>query len=55
MQDFTKREIILGIVGFLAAVALTIFSVYAVIDRFVLNHDDPLIRAGGLKPSQQAK
>lgn len=55
MEDFSRRTITLSVIGLLVAAILTIAGVYAIIDQFVVNHNDPIQKAGGLKPSQKTK
>jgi hypothetical protein len=43
------------VIGTVILVTATIWGTIAVIDRFVLVHNpnDPLVKAGGLKPGQE--
>jgi hypothetical protein len=52
MGDLSKREVVTIIVGIVVAVTLMIWGTVAVLNHFVLNSDDPLAKAGGLKPEQ---
>jgi hypothetical protein len=55
MEEFSKRKIVVFALGLLLAGALTVAGTYEIINRFVINHDDPLTRAGGIAPDQKAK
>jgi hypothetical protein len=54
--ELGKRTIVLIILAMIAAAALTIEGTYLVLKIFVLdNPNDPLTKAGGLSPDQNAK
>jgi hypothetical protein len=54
VENLSKRELVALGIGAFILVAVTIWGTVAVIDRYVLvrSPDDPLVRAGGLKPEQ---
>ncbi len=54
LEGLTKRDIVIAIIGIIAALALTLEGTYYGLHRFVLDHpNDPLAKQGGLKPEQQ--
>jgi hypothetical protein len=53
--DFSKRTILLFVVGAIAATAITVELTYFVLQTFVMDRPDPLYSRGGLKPNQQIK
>jgi hypothetical protein len=53
LEGLTKRDIVIAIIGTIAAIALTLEETYYGLHRYVLDHpNDPLARQGGLKPAQ---
>jgi hypothetical protein len=56
MFDLSKRELAAIIGTLIIVVAVTAWATVCVIDKYVLgDRDDPLVRAGGLKPEQSIK
>jgi hypothetical protein len=54
--EFSRRAIVGFAVGMVVATVLTVMGTFYVLHRFVLdNPADPLTRAGGLRPGQNAK
>ena len=52
-DDYTKREITAAVCGLLIITALTIWGTICFLSVVVIGErDDPLARAGGLKPEQ---
>jgi hypothetical protein len=54
---FSKREFLVFAVGLVLATALTILGTFYFLKNYILLHDsrDPLVKQGGLKPSQEIK
>ena len=54
---FSKREILVFIVGMVLATVVTVSGALYFLKDYILLHDsrDPLVKQGGLKPSQQIK
>jgi hypothetical protein len=52
MDGYTKREVAVLIGGVIVAVVLVIMATNYAIQRFVADPNDPLTKAGGLKPEQ---
>jgi len=53
MSDFTWRQIFVFLAGMLAAAVVAIWLTNYTIQRYVVgDRDDPLAKAGGLKPGQ---
>jgi hypothetical protein len=56
MSDFTWRQIIVFVIGMALATLVTIWLTNVAVQRFIVgDRDDPLARAGGLKPSQKIR
>jgi hypothetical protein len=53
--EFTKRDIIIGLIVVIVATSLTIEGTYYVLRIFTMYRQDPLYIRGGLKPGQQIK
>ncbi len=54
--ESSRRAIVGFAVGMVVATVLTVMGTFYVLHRFVLdNPADPLTRAGGLRPGQNAK
>jgi hypothetical protein len=51
----SKRQILIAALGLVVATAVTVAATFFVIKRLVTVRDDPMDRAGGMKPSQNAK
>jgi hypothetical protein len=53
MGDFTKRDVLTIIIGMIVAGVLTVWATVTAINYFApRNPDDPLTKAGGLRPEQ---
>jgi hypothetical protein len=54
---FRTREILVFVLGMVLATLLTVMGTFYFLKNYVLLHDsrDPLIKQGGLKPSQEIK
>jgi hypothetical protein len=54
---FSNREILVFVAGSLLAAVLTVLGTLYVFQYYLVLHDpnDPLVKQGGLKPSQQIK
>ena len=54
---FRTREILMFSAGLLLATSLTLWGTFYALNNYVMLHDpsDPLVKQGGLKPSQQSK
>jgi hypothetical protein len=54
---FSKKEILLFVVGLVLAIALTVSGTLYVFKYYLVLHDpsDPLVKQGGLRPSQEIK
>jgi hypothetical protein len=52
MDQYTKRELATLVVGMFIAAVLTLLATYYTIQFFVADPNDPLTKAGGLKPDQ---
>jgi hypothetical protein len=54
-MKFSTRQILVAALGLVVATAITVAATFFVIDRLVTARDDPIYKAGGMKPSQKAK
>jgi hypothetical protein len=54
---FSMREILVFIVDMVLATMLTVLGTFYFLKNYILLHDsrDPLVKRGGLKPSQEIK
>jgi hypothetical protein len=54
---FSKKEILVFVAGTLLATVLTVLGTFYVFKYYLLLHDpnDPPVKQGGLKPSQEIK
>ena len=54
---FRKREILVFVVGMVLATVLTMFGTFYFLKNYLVLRDprDPLVKQGGLRPSQQIK
>jgi hypothetical protein len=54
---FSMREILVFVVGMVLATVLTVLGTFYFLKNYILLHDsrDPLVKQGGLKPSQEIK
>jgi hypothetical protein len=53
-SKFSKREIVIFVLGMIVATALTIEGTNFILKTFMIgNQNDPLTRAGGLSPLQE--
>jgi hypothetical protein len=54
---FSMREILVFAVGIVLATVLTVLGTFYFLKNCILLHDsrDPLVKQGGLKPSQEIK
>jgi hypothetical protein len=54
---FRVREFLVFIVGMVLATMLTVLGTFYFLKNYILLHDsrDPLVKQGGLKPSQEIK
>jgi hypothetical protein len=54
---FSKREILVFVAGSFLAIVLTVLGTLYVFKYYLVLHDpsDPLVKQGGLKPSQEVK
>jgi hypothetical protein len=54
---FGRREIVVFVVGMALATMLTILATFYFLKNYILLRDprDPLMKQGGLKPSQEIK
>lgn len=56
VEGFRGRDIAVGVMALIVATALTIFTTYYVLHRFVLDDpNDPLTKRGGLEANQHIK
>jgi hypothetical protein len=53
--EMSKRQILIAALGLVIGTAVTVAATFFVIERLVTVKDDPMDRAGGIKPSQKAK
>jgi uncharacterized membrane protein len=54
---FSMREIVVFVAGMVLATVLTVLGTFYFLKNYILLHDshDPLVKQGGLKPSQEIK
>jgi hypothetical protein len=52
MEKMTKRGLAMLVFGMIIIVSLTIWGTIDVIEKLVRDPDDPLVKAGGLRPDQ---
>jgi hypothetical protein len=53
--EMSRRQILIAALGLVIGTAVTVAATFFVIERLVTVKDDPMDRAGGMKPSQKAK
>jgi hypothetical protein len=54
---FSMREILVFVAGMVLATVLTVLGTFYFLRNYILLHDsrDPLVKQGGLRPSQEIK
>jgi len=52
---FSKREILVFVVGMVLATVVTVLETFYALKHYLVLHNpaDPLVKQGGLKPSQE--
>jgi uncharacterized protein YxeA len=52
---FSMREILVFVVGMVLATVLTVLGTFYFLKNYMHDSRDPLVKQGGLKPSQEIK
>ena len=54
MKDFRKRELVIIAAAVALGAVLTVAGTAYVIEKILTTEDDPIVKAGGLSPTQKA-